>query len=70
MQLQPVDLQVSFNIDLNYGATHTAVFAGSAVWMKILCSPQIETISEGFVLLYEQTKLAPGKNGWSRGISC
>jgi len=34
MQLQPVDLQVSFNINLKYGATHTAVFAGSAVWMK------------------------------------
>jgi hypothetical protein len=30
---------------------------------EILCSLQIETLSEGFVLLYEQTKPAPGKNG-------
>jgi hypothetical protein len=29
---------------------------------EILCSLQIETLSEGFVFLYEQTKLAPGKN--------
>jgi hypothetical protein len=30
---------------------------------EILCSPQIETLSEGFVVLYEQAKPASGKNG-------
>jgi len=28
---------------------------------EILCSAQIETLSEGFVLIYEQTKIVPGK---------
>jgi len=29
---------------------------------EILCSLRIETLSEGFVFLYEQAKPGPGKN--------